>query len=115
MVGMVSLVDALFGQPLTEIVALLNLEEDLQNALLKREGRLGTLLRLVEASEGAGGIATISMMEQLNISDLHQFNRVQVEAFKLARQITASARKDANSSCRHPITRPSALTRAHSR
>jgi EAL and modified HD-GYP domain-containing signal transduction protein len=115
MVGMFSLVDALFGQPLAEIVALLNLEEDLQNALLKREGRLGTLLRLVEASEGAGGIATISMMGQLNISDLHQFNRVQVEAFKLARQITASARKDAKSGCRHPITRPSVLTRGRSR
>jgi EAL and modified HD-GYP domain-containing signal transduction protein len=87
MVGMLSLVDALFGQPLDEIVARLNLEEALQNALLRHEGQLGMLLHLAEASEGTGGDAAIAMMEQLNIGELRQFNRAQVEAFKWASKL----------------------------
>ncbi len=84
MVGMLSLVDALFGQPLAEIVARLNLAEELQAALLRREGQLGMLLHLAEASEGTGGAAAIALMEQLNLGELRQFNNVQVEAFKWA-------------------------------
>jgi len=84
MVGMLSLVDALFGQPLAEIIARLNLEEDLQGALLRREGQLGMLLHMAEASEGSGDKTAISLMEQLNIKELREFNRVQVDAIKWA-------------------------------
>jgi EAL and modified HD-GYP domain-containing signal transduction protein len=84
MVGMLSLADALFGQPLAEIVARLNLAEELQNAMLRHEGKLGMLLLLAEASDGVGGAAAIAFMEQLNISELRQFNRMQVEALKSA-------------------------------
>ena len=84
LVGMLSVVDALFGQPLAEIVSLLNLDENLKNALLRREGQLGTLLRLAEASERADSQNTITMMNNLNLSDLRQLNRMQVESFKWA-------------------------------
>jgi EAL and modified HD-GYP domain-containing signal transduction protein len=86
MVGMLSLVDALFGQPLADIVARLNLEEELQKALLWHEGQLGMLLHLAEASEGAGQ-AAVALMQQLNLDELRQFNRVQVEAFKWASKL----------------------------
>jgi len=86
MVGMLSLVDALFGQPLAEIVARLNLEDDLQNALLRHEGQLGMLLHLAEAGEGAGA-AAVALMQQLNLAELRQFNHVQVEAFKWASKL----------------------------
>jgi EAL and modified HD-GYP domain-containing signal transduction protein len=84
LVGMLSVVDALFGQPLAEIVCLLNLDDSLQNALLRREGQLGTLLRLAEASERADSQMAITLMKQLNLSDLRQLNRMQVESFKWA-------------------------------
>ena len=53
MVGMFSLLDALFAIPLKDIVTPLNLAEDVVDAILNRGGRLGTLLSLVEQSEHA--------------------------------------------------------------
>jgi EAL and modified HD-GYP domain-containing signal transduction protein len=87
MVGMLSLVDALFGQPLADIVLRLNLEDDLQAALLRREGQLGLLLRLAEAGEGGGGKEALAVMEQLNLAELRQFNHVQVEALNWASKL----------------------------
>ncbi|MBN8281376.1 MAG: EAL domain-containing protein [Gammaproteobacteria bacterium] len=51
MTGILSLMDALFGTPIGEIVAQLNLTDDVRDALLGRTGRLGNLLSLVEALE----------------------------------------------------------------
>lgn len=51
MTGILSLMDALFGTPIGEIVAQLNLTDDVRDALLTRAGRLGNLLALVEALE----------------------------------------------------------------
>jgi len=87
MVGMLSLVDALFGQPLETIVVRLNLEEDLQSALLRREGQLGLLLQLAEASENPDSPATVELMKKLNMSDLGEFNRVQVAALESASKL----------------------------
>ncbi|MBU0751724.1 MAG: HDOD domain-containing protein [Gammaproteobacteria bacterium] len=52
MAGMFSLLDALLGKPLLEVVAPLNLADDLAAALLERRGRLGQLLDVVIAAEG---------------------------------------------------------------
>lgn len=51
MVGMFSLLEALFAMPLKDIVTPLNLSEDVIDALLTRSGRLGALLTLAEQSE----------------------------------------------------------------
>ncbi|GLR65969.1 cyclic diguanylate phosphodiesterase [Acidocella aquatica] len=80
MTGMLSLMDALFQQPLGEILATLNLETTIQQALLGREGQLGVMLRLIEASERIGGESTISLMARLGLPDLDAFNRVHAEA-----------------------------------
>lgn len=53
MVGMFSLLEALFAMPLKDIVTPLNLSEGVTDALLKRSGRLGAMLSLVEQSEHA--------------------------------------------------------------
>jgi len=53
MVGMFSLLDKLFAMPLADIVAPLNLTEDVVEAMLQRGGRLGALLAIVEQSERA--------------------------------------------------------------
>ncbi len=51
MVGMFSLLDALFNQPLAELTAPLNLSDDVRDALLKRKGLLGQMLAYAEAVE----------------------------------------------------------------
>jgi c-di-GMP-related signal transduction protein len=87
MVGMLSLIDTLFHQPMTEVLGLFNLEESLQNALLHRTGELGTLLHLVTASENADGEAAMALLEHFPQLDFDQFNRAQVEALKWANNI----------------------------
>lgn len=51
MTGILSLADALLKMPIEEVVSPLNLNEDVRQALLAREGELGTLLSLVEKIE----------------------------------------------------------------
>lgn len=51
MIGMFSLLEALFSKPLASIIAPLRLAEEISAALLQRTGRLGDLLSLVEAAE----------------------------------------------------------------
>jgi len=51
MTGILSLADALLKMPIDEVVAPLNLNEDVRQALLAREGELGALLSLVEKIE----------------------------------------------------------------
>jgi len=51
LVGMLSLVHVLLGRPLEEIVEGLHLEPAIHDALVKRDGVLGTLLGLAEAVE----------------------------------------------------------------
>lgn len=48
MAGVFSLLDALLGMPMAEIVGALSLSAEVADALLARAGPLGTLLRLVE-------------------------------------------------------------------
>jgi len=55
MVGMFSLLEALFGVPLAGIVKELNLSEDMRVALLERKGRLSALLLLSEQASCMNG------------------------------------------------------------
>ncbi len=50
-VGIMSLMDALFGIPMDEILEQIPVIDDVANALLKREGFFGELLRLAEGIE----------------------------------------------------------------
>jgi EAL and modified HD-GYP domain-containing signal transduction protein len=84
MVGMLSLVNTLFDQPIEEVVQLLNLDDTVRAALLCHEGRLGRLLYLVEASESADGAELISLMQAIGLTDVDQFNRMQIDALQWA-------------------------------
>lgn len=53
MVGMLSLLDALFNQPLPELIATLNLSDNVRDALLQQQGILGQLLAKAQAMESA--------------------------------------------------------------
>jgi EAL and modified HD-GYP domain-containing signal transduction protein len=57
MCGAFSLLDRLFDTEMEEIIGSLRLPRDVLDALLRREGKLGERLRLVEASPGSGDLA----------------------------------------------------------
>jgi c-di-GMP-related signal transduction protein len=56
--GVVSVMDALLGQPMQQVVDALGLADDMRNALLQRSGPIGRMLTLVESLErdDAGGM-----------------------------------------------------------
>jgi EAL and modified HD-GYP domain-containing signal transduction protein len=84
LVGILSLADSLFGQPLFDILEILNLDNVLRDALLHRQGHLGALLNLVEASENADSRTFISVARELGLRDMNDFNRWQVDALRWA-------------------------------
>ena len=51
MTGILSLMDALLGTPMSEVVGQISLSDDVRDALLTRSGQLGELLAIVEALE----------------------------------------------------------------
>jgi EAL and modified HD-GYP domain-containing signal transduction protein len=51
MTGILSLVNALLGMPMAEILGSMPVDEDVKKALLQRAGALGSMLHLVEALE----------------------------------------------------------------
>jgi EAL and modified HD-GYP domain-containing signal transduction protein len=80
MVGILSLLDVLFETPMEEIIANLNLNDDVSSALLRREGRLGRLLMLTEKLELTDFDAVTQLLGVCEVS-LDQLLAAQLEAF----------------------------------
>lgn len=74
MVGLLSLVDALLGVPLDQVLARLRLDDEIESALLRREGLLGQLLSLVEAldAEDFAGADAVAAQLQLDAPFMRQ-------------------------------------------
>ena len=87
MAGILSLADSFFSQSLSEILDLLNLDQELHDALLLREGDLGALLNLVEASEHLEGDDFMSAAKRVGLSDVAAFNRLQIESMRWASRL----------------------------
>jgi EAL and modified HD-GYP domain-containing signal transduction protein len=68
MVGMFSLLEVLFAQPLASIIAPLRLAEEISTALLQHTGKLGILLTLAEAA-GGGPEMVAPALKQARISN----------------------------------------------
>jgi EAL and modified HD-GYP domain-containing signal transduction protein len=92
MVGMFSLLDALLGEPLPALLDELALSDEIRLAILRQEGRLGALLRLIIAMEQDEGdevdevIADHPELAHVNLMNL------QIEAMLWADSIAKSAR-----------------------
>ena len=86
MVGILSLLDTLIGQPLAELVEELKLGPRLASALLERGGELGLLLKLAESVEHADlpGARALLGAAGLSLSDL---TGAEAEAMRWANQI----------------------------
>lgn len=80
MVGILSLLDVLFETPMEEILANLNLNDDVSSALLKREGKLGRMLMLAEKLEVTDFDAVTVLLVECGVS-LDQLLTAQLEAF----------------------------------
>lgn len=66
--GMLSLADCALGMPMREVLASLNLVDEVHRALLKREGGIGTLLQVCEKLENGEFEAVAEIADTLNIS-----------------------------------------------
>jgi c-di-GMP-related signal transduction protein len=80
MTGILSLMDTLLGTPIGEVVVQLNLADDVRDALLSRTGRLGGLLKLVEAIERNEHDAVASCLAEGRPCSLAELPAIQVAA-----------------------------------
>lgn len=90
MVGVLSLLDALFGVPLPDLLVELNLTDTVRAALLRGEGPLGQLLDIVRACEQnrfADLDAGLAALPHLSLSD---FNQAQMQALGWANELSVS-------------------------
>lgn len=82
-VGMMSLMDALFGLPMEKVLEGLSVADEIRRALLARDGIYGDMLRLAESiehlEEDAPQVA--SLLQKLGLS-AEDFNALQMEAFE---------------------------------
>ncbi len=90
MVGIMSLMPALIGLPIQEIVAPLGLSSDVKAALGSGEGTLGDLLKLAEASENGDLQQLTGAFSALGSLGPKALNRAQTQALQWANSITES-------------------------
>jgi c-di-GMP-related signal transduction protein len=85
--GILSLVSALLGIPLAEVLKTLPVPEDVRQALVDRSGPLGDMLRLTELVEQTDADAIAAMLEQRPFLDASRVNAAYVEAIEWANRI----------------------------
>jgi len=89
--GILSLVTALLGRPIEEILASLAVPESVRSAVLKREGRLGELLSLVEQVELADVTGIERQLAKIRGLDPMLINEAYVGAIEWANSIAETA------------------------
>lgn len=87
MVGILSLAGVVFGQSMIQLLKMLNLDDALEEALLHRQGPLGRLLVLVEASEKPDSDDLVAALAELSGASMAAFNRMQLEAMEWANSL----------------------------
>ena len=91
MVGILSLLDVVLGVDMQEIVDKLGIPEDMSQALLAREGRLGQTLKLIEANE-EGEVKNIqSILKELEFLNLTELSNLELETLGWVNRIGESA------------------------
>lgn len=96
MVGIMSLMPALIGLPIQEIIAPLGLSADVKTALTGSDGMLGKLLQLAEASENGdlgqltAAFKALAALEPQTLIGPKSLNAAQTQALQWANSITES-------------------------
>jgi EAL and modified HD-GYP domain-containing signal transduction protein len=87
MAGIMSLMPALVGQPIAEIIAPLGLTGDIRDALCSGTGTLGALLRIAESSEDGDMLRLTQALAELSGLGPKAINRAQTRALQWANDI----------------------------
>lgn len=87
MVGILSLLDVLLGIEMQQIVDKLGIPDDMSQALLAREGRLGHELKLIEANEKGEVTAIQSILNELGFLSLNELADMEIQAIGWANRI----------------------------
>ena len=91
MVGILSLLNVLLGIEMQKIVDKLEIPDDMSQALLNREGRLGQELKLIEANEN-GDITVIQfILTELSFLSLSELANIEIQAIGWANRINETA------------------------
>lgn len=86
--GVISLMDALFGQPLAEIIEHIYVPLDVRVAVLERQGMLGKLLRLAEQLERGGDDKLFrKLYREIPNLDLHAISEAHIMALTWANNL----------------------------
>lgn len=91
MVGILSLLDALLGMEMKDIVAQLGVTDDMEKALLRREGRLGIALSLIEAMEKGEVAAAETLLIELGFLSMNELTSMDLEALDWANKVGEDA------------------------
>jgi EAL and modified HD-GYP domain-containing signal transduction protein len=91
MTGILSLLDTLLGLPMPDAVAPLALPEDVRDALLRRAGPLGRLLRLVQSLEEGNDTEVAGLLADGRPCPVAELPRLQVAAMSWANSIATPA------------------------
>lgn len=87
MVGILSLLDVLLGIEMQQIIDKLGISDDMSQALMTRDGRLGQELKLIEANE-KGEITTIqSILNELGFLSLSELADIEIQSLGWANRI----------------------------
>lgn len=91
-VGIMSLMDALFGLPMGKILEQFSVADEVKGALLSRTGFYGDMLRLVESVENIqeSGPQVVELLKKLGLSS-DEFYELQLAAFEWTNSISSSA------------------------
>ena len=91
MVGILSLLDVLLGIEMPSIVDKLGIPEDMSQALLQRDGRLGVQLKLIETNEKGESESVQAMLTDMGFLGLGEFTNIELEALSWANRIGDTA------------------------
>ena len=80
MTGILSLLDTLLEMSMADVIEQLRLPDDVRDALLTREGKLGHLLRIVEALERTDDASVSSLLAQGDPCPTSELPALQIEA-----------------------------------
>ena len=91
MVGILSLLDVLLGMEMKQVIDKLDIADDMRQALMARDGRLGQELKLVEYSEKSDIAAIQLMLTDLGFLSLSELTNLEIDAVGWANQLGEAA------------------------
>ncbi|QAR32561.1 EAL domain-containing protein [Geovibrio thiophilus] len=79
--GLISMLDAIFGISASELMSSLNIEGTIKDAIEKREGRLGRLLRLIETSDDRSAAVNRELLAEFRLT-VNEVSEIKYASFE---------------------------------